>query len=252
MTQPAPVDQTRDVLDPQLAPLYRTLLSHIVTGEQVGIDHYEMMAGLARSERERAALLQARDHERAHFQVASALAESWGLRLEATSDDVYWGNVRAAFLGRVQQRDLDACYVYQDVVIESFAFTLYDAVAPGLAEPARQIVRQIAVEERAHLDEGIDYLGRLIRDDAQRAERLIARATADIARVIAVWMAPIDCSPVCAVCGSTRGSCFKVDLLRVGLSLQRTRARFFSTYGDALRAAGLRPAFVARLLVRLM
>jgi fatty aldehyde decarbonylase len=235
-----------------VSPVYRTLLSHIVTGESVGIEHYSRMVPLARTVRERIELVDAAHDERGHLVSILQAAQSLGIATEWAADDVYWGAVRSTFKEAADAGDLLACYVIQDVVLEVFAVTLYDAVQDGLEGSVASRVAAIAADERRHLADGIAALrSQVDRDDAGLRPRIEA-ANESVARVLAEWLRDGDCAIACGVCMKTRGSCFKDDLGLFGVDLGRTRARFLSLYGESLRGLGFTPAMVTRWLARLV
>ena len=234
-----------------VSPVYRTLLSHIVTGESVGIEHYARMVPLARTTQERIDLVDAAHDERGHLVSILDAAKSLGIATEWAADDAYWGAVRRTFKEAADRGDLLACYVIQDVVLEVFAVTLYEAIQGGLEARVAPRVAAIAADERRHLGHGIAALrSQADGDDAGLRQRVEA-ANEGVARVLAQWLRVGDCAVACGVCAKTRGSCFKDDLGLFGVDLGRTRARFLSLYGESLRALGFTPASVTRWVARL-
>ena len=234
-----------------LSPVYRTLLSHIVTGESVGIEHYARMVPLARTMQERIDLVDAAHDERGHLVSILDAARSLGIATEWAADDAYWGTVRRTFKEAADRGDLLECYVIQDVVLETFAVTLYGAIQGGLETSLASRVAAIATDEGQHLAHGIAALrSRALGDDVELRPR-VEVANESVARVLAEWLRESDCASLCGVCAKTRGSCFKDDLGIFGVDLGRTRARFISLYGESLRGLGFTPAAVTRWIARL-
>jgi fatty aldehyde decarbonylase len=240
---------TRD--DPRFSPVYRTLLSHIVTGESVGIEHYARMIPLARTVQERVHLADAAHDERCHLVSILDVARTLGLSTEWADDDAYWGPVRRTFKEAADGGDLLACYVIQDVVLESFAVTLYEAIQGGLEASVASRVAAIAADEREHLGHGLEALRNKEGADAAELRPRVEIANEGVARILAGWMQASDCTALCGVCARTLGSCLKHDLDLIGVDLDRTRARFISLYGDALRTLGFTPSAVTRWIARL-
>jgi fatty aldehyde decarbonylase len=235
----------------RISPVYRTLLSHIVTGESVGIEHYSRMVPLARTMQERIDLVDAAHDERGHLVSILGAANSLGIATEWAAEDAYWGAVRRTFKEAADAGDLLACYVIQDVVLEAFAVTLYEAIQHGLDATVASRVAAIAADERQHLGHGIAALRSQVDGDGAELLPRVEAANESVARVLAEWLRAGDCAIACGVCAKTRGSCFKDDLALLGVDVGRTRARFLSLYGASLRGLGFTAAAVTRWIARL-
>ncbi|MEQ1569017.1 MAG: long-chain fatty aldehyde decarbonylase [Myxococcota bacterium] len=235
--------------DPRYARVHRIITSQAVTGEHVGIEHYAAMIGLTDDPAERLALVDDAWSERRHVAVMADAAERLGLALAVARDDPYWSRVRAAFRERVDARDLLGCRVIQDVVLESYAVALYEQLVPVVEPWLSERLARIAADERAHLATGVEAL----RAEApERVDAAVELANERVARVLAEWVRPTDCAPVCAVCGEVGGGCAKDDLKAAGMDVAGLDAAFVEVYGRALRDAGLPPERVARWLARLL
>lgn len=236
---------------PRFGEVYRTMISHVISGEAVGVEHYAQMVPLARSLEERMHLLEDAWSEKRHLQSMEAVARDLSIEPRFAIDDDYWGTVRSGFRARAVEGDLVACYVMQDVVIESLAVTFYEALQPGVEPSVGQRLAAIAADERQHLTEGTETVRAFFQEDPEGLEQRVEYANERIGRVLAEWMRPKDCEPVCGTCSITRGSCFKDDLKLLDVDLPATRGRFTSLYGKVLRDVGFPPARVTRWLARL-
>ncbi len=236
---------------PRFGEIYRTMLSHVISGEAVGVEHYAQMIPLARSLDERLHLLEDAWSEKCHLQSMQAVSRELGIVPRFSIDDDYWGKVRSGFRARAAEGDLAACYVMQDVVIESLAVTFYEALAPGLDPSVGERLTAIAADERQHLAGGTETARAFFQEDPIGFEQRVEYANEHTGRALAEWMRPRDCEPVCGVCSITRGSCFKEDLKLLDVDLPATRGRFTSLYGKVLRDVGFAPAKVTRWLARL-
>ncbi len=236
---------------PKFREVYGAILSHIVTGEMVGMEHYARMIPLAESPRERLEILGDAWHEGRHLSSVLEAAKRVGVDVTWALDDAYWGRVRAFFEERAAVGDLTGCLVIQDLVLESFAVALYGAVLPGLEPEVAECVAAILTDEREHLAHGTAALGRLVERDPCGTAARVERANEGVARLLVGWLRPPDCAPVCGVCGALRRTCLKPDLELLGVDVVEARAGFLSRYGRALREAGFSPARVTRWLARL-
>lgn len=234
------------------ARIHRIIASQAVTGEAIGIEHYAAMIALAPNLAERLALLEDAWRERAHLSAVEHVAKRAGWLIEEGRDDPYWSRIRAAFREAAGAGDLLCCRLVQDVVLECFAVSLYELFGPRVeAELSRQF-ELIVRDESVHLQHGIAHVRRALGDDRVRAEACCEFANERVARVLAEWLAPADCAPVCGVCGKVGGGCAKPALEGLAVELLELRASFVNRYGSALREAGFAPAAVARWLSRLL
>ena len=231
---------------------YRTLLSHVVSGEAVGIEHYAQMIPIARSLEERVALLEDAWSEKRHLQSILSVASALGVTAHVAIDDEYWGVVRAAFRARAAASDLAACYVIQDVVLECLAVTFYEALIPGVQPGVAARLAAIARDEREHLEHGTAIAAEFFAADRSGFAERVEYANERVGRPLAEWLRPRDCQPVCGVCSITRGSCFKESLELVDVDLKAARGGFTALYGKTLRDIGFSPAEVTRWIARLV
>jgi fatty aldehyde decarbonylase len=236
---------------PKFRSVYGAILSHIVTGEIVGMEHYARMIPLARNPCERLEILGDAWHEGLHLSSVLDVAEHLGLDVTWALNDAYWGGVRISFEERVAVGDLTGCHVIQDLILESFAVALYGAILPGLQLEVGECLAAILNDEREHLVHGAAALRRIVEEDPSGAAARVESSNDRVARLLAHWLRPSDCAPVCGVCGALRRTCLKPDLELLGVDLVKARAGFLATYGHALREAGFSPARVMRWLVRL-
>ena len=234
--------------DPRYPTVYRDVVAHSVTGEAVGIEHYSRMIPLARSLDERLDLLEDAYHEKLHLMAMREVGHRLGVPEKADIDGPYWRKIREAFRSRADAGDLLGCYVMQDIVLETFAVVLYEAVLPGSDPFAAERIRVIAAEERDHLAHGIHALGEAHGTDQAGLEQRVDYATERVARVLAEWIGPEECGPHCGVCNA---ECAKLDLHLLGVDMPATQGRFVGEYGAALRAIGFPASQVTRWLAQL-
>lgn len=234
--------------DPRYPMVYRDVVAHSVTGEAVGIEHYSRMIPLARSIDERLDLLEDAYHEKLHLLSMREVGARLAVPVKTNMDGPYWRRVRDAFRERADAGDLLGCYVMQDIILETFAVVLYEAVLPGSDPFAAERVRVIAGEEREHLAHGIRALTEEFARDSDALRERVDFANERVARVLAEWIGPEECGPHCGVCNE---ACAKLDLHLLGVEMPVVQARFVADYGEALRTIGFRSADVTRWLARL-
>lgn len=247
MSQPEPAEPADLV-----GRIDRVVVSQAVAGEAVGLEHYARMVALAPDLEEKLELVDEAAKERAHLVAMRKAAARAGVTVVDGDEDPYWTRVREAFEERAADGDLATCSVIQDVVLECYAIVLYEAIAPVASAEVGRMAQRIAADERGHLEHGVRRLAASATDDPDGTKARVEFANERVARVLAGWVAPEDCTPVCAVCGSIDGVCAKDDLRAGGLGVDRLRPAFAQLYGRSLRQAGLPAADVTRWLARLL
>jgi fatty aldehyde decarbonylase len=236
---------------PDFKAVYGGIVSHIVTGESVGMEHYARLVSATRDLGERLEFLEEAWTEGRHLSSMLGLAERLSLAITWSGDDHYWGRVREFFGERLAASDLASCRLVQDVILESFAVALYDSILPRLEPTVAEAVRVMLADEREHLEHGVAAMRERVLEDPEGTASRVERANDAVARLLAGWIVEDDCAPECGVCRALVRRCLKRDLQGMGVELARARAQFLSLYGGALREAGFAPAPVTRWLARL-
>ena len=237
-----------DTSDPKYGMIYRDVISHSVTGEAVGIEHYSRMIPLTSSVEERLDLLEDAYREKAHLLSMRDVGKKLGLPVKTDLDGFYWKQVRMAFKERADAGDLLCCYIMQDIIIEIFAMLLYEAVIPASTMFAARRLRRIAEEERTHLAHGVRALKEVYGRDPEGMRERVEFANERVARVLAEWTGPDKCGTSCGVCNT---ECAKLDLHLLEMDMPSIQARFIDEYGKSLREIGLPAADITRWLARL-
>lgn len=232
-------------------PLHRVIVSQAITGELIGIENYARMIALTSDVDRQLALVEDLGHERHHVRAMQEVAARLGITFTTTMHDPYWGRVRAAFDERASAGDLLGCAVIQDIVLESYAVVLYEAIAPGVEPFVADRLSSIARDEHRHLTHGVEALLASNHASPEHAVAAVEFANERVARVLCEWVQPNDCEPICGVCGAVNGRCAKDDLALVEVQMPKVQAAFTSLYGRALREAGFPAATVTRWIARL-
>lgn len=232
---------------------HRLILGQAIVGEMFAIESYARMIPLARSDAEKLVLLDEALHERAHVRVLHGVGKLLGLEpVEGAGSDPYWARVRSAMEELAVGGHLTTMRFVQDVVLEAYAVTLYRAVLPHVEPIFRRRLEPIADDEQQHLAAGASAFADALAQDRSGAIAVLDVGHARVARVLAEWIAPTACRPICGVCGALGGTCGKPLLEEMQLDTRRLAAEFADVYGGALRDAGLGPAEALRYVADLV
>jgi fatty aldehyde decarbonylase len=238
-----------DLPEPQRA-VFADILSQAITGELIGMANYASMVGLyVDEERRRDARLRA-SSELNHSERFKRAAHDIGVTPIVNLEAPYWARIRAMFLRYVEARDLIACLLIQEVMLESFAYSMYHAVADVAVDRLSRVFRAIGNEEDGHTDHAIDELRSALAADRDGFEDKVEEVHAAVMTTLAEMLAAKDSVGHCGLC---RGECVKQSLDRVGLDRPTLRGLALNRYLATLDRIGVRGerslAWVARLPV---
>lgn len=233
--------------DAQLA-VYADILSQAVTGELIGMANYAAMCQLFDDPEGQIDAVEHAFNERGHAEAFRGAARALGVTAIENLNAPYWNRIRQAFLGHVAGRDTIACLVIQEVMLESFAVSMYHAVADVAPEPLRTIFREIGDEEEGHVEHAIEELQDALHADREGFEAKVEALHDEIMTTLAEMLGAKDTLPTCGLC---HGECVKGSLPVVGLDRESMRGRALNNYLSILDRIGVRGerslAWVARL-----
>ena len=216
--------------------VFADILSQAVTGELIGMQNFASMVGMVDSVDEKIEAVEHAENEKCHALAFRQAAAELGVDVIVDVDAPYWKRIRMAFLDRVEQGDLTACVLIQEIMLESFAVSTYLTVADVAHAPLAKTFRAIATEEQEHLEHALDFL----RGEYSRApdefELKVEQVHEDIMTVLAEMVAREDPRGHCGLC---RNECAKKSLPLVHLEIGTLRGRALNFYLQALDRLGL-------------
>src|SRR5579862_7826852 len=112
----------------QQRAVFADILSQAVTGELIGMANYAAMVRLYRDRDGQREALERAMGELAHSEMFSRAACELGVTPIVNLEAPYWQRIRTSFLRHVDAGDFVACLLIQEVMLESFAVSLYHAV----------------------------------------------------------------------------------------------------------------------------
>lgn len=228
--------------------VYADILSQAVTGELIGMANYAAMCQLFDDPEGQIDAVEHAFNERGHAEAFRGAARALGVTAIENLEAVYWHRIRSVFLSHVARRDTIACLVIQEVMLESFAVSMYHAVSDVAPEPLRTIFREIGDEEESHVDHAIEELQEALHADRDGFEAKVERLHDEVMTIMAEMLGAKDTVPTCGLCS---GDCVKGSLMLVGLDRASMRGRALNNYLSILDRIGVRGerslAWVARL-----
>lgn len=228
--------------------VFTDVLSYAITGELIGMANYAAMVRLFDDPAEQIDAVQHAATEMRHAEAFRKAAHKNGhfpiVNLEAQG----WRDVRAAFRAYADAGDLTACLVIQEVMLESFAVSLYHAVSEVADPRLAAVFKAIGDEEEGHVDHAVRELRTVLQQDRDAFEAKVEQLNDEVMRHLAHMLAARDDTGPCGLC---QGHCLKEAVATVGMDRRELRGRALNQYLRTLDDIGVRGerslAWVARL-----
>ena len=235
-------------LSPQARSVYADILSQAVTGEIVGMQNFATLVGLCGDVESMVEALDHAETEKRHAVAFRSLAKELGVPVVLDLEAPYWGRLRQAFLKWAKAGDLTACILIQEVMLESFAVSIYGRV--GSTAPGRlgRTFSGIAAEEATHLEHALELLQSERARDPASFESKVSSVHEDVMTILAQMVAKEDPQGHCGLC---QHSCVKGSLPSVGLSIVELRGCALNLYLTTLDRIGLPGATSLQWVARL-
>ena len=151
---------------------YLKLLSFVVSnarkGEIMAIENYgEMVHLMPDTDSKIEAVTQAKE-ECKHILLLEKLAKNIGFPITDTMVEPQWANVRSAFHEAARKKDLAACLIIQDLMVESLAIGLYKvfASASNGDTETQAVAANLLKDELDHLEIGVRRIQGLMEQDS--------------------------------------------------------------------------------------
>jgi fatty aldehyde decarbonylase len=234
----------------ETSAVFADILSQAITGELVGMANYAAMVRLYRNAASQSDALEHAATELRHAESFRRAARDLGVTPIVNPEAPYWQRIRNVFLKYADAGDPVACVVIQEVMLESFAVSMYHAVADVAPDRLATVLRHIADEEALHVHHAIERLQRVLAADRDEFESKLERLHSEVMTILAEMVAQKDSVGHCGLCN---GNCIKDSLGQIGLDRATLRGRALNQYLRTLDRIGVRGerslAWVARLPV---
>jgi ribonucleotide reductase beta subunit family protein with ferritin-like domain len=212
------------------------IFSQAITGELIGMSNFASLAETIDDPHEKMEAVEHANSERMHAEGFMAYAKKAGLKINVNMNSEYWGNVRKQFLSYAKKPDFIACLIIQEVMLESFAVSMYTDVGNALGGKAGQLFLNIADEEREHLEHSTDLLKAELAKDPEAFYMKFEGIHNNCMTILAEFTATSDLRGHCGVCN---GDCMKGSLHHVGLDIVRLRGNAMALYAQSLDNIGI-------------
>jgi fatty aldehyde decarbonylase len=151
---------------------YLRLLSFVVSnarkGEIMAIENYGEMVHLMPDTDSKIETVHQAKEECKHILLLEKLAKTIGFQITETMIEPQWANVRETFHEAARKKDLAACLIIQDLMVESLAIGLYKvfaSAANGDTE-TQAVAANLLKDELDHLEIGVKRIQNLMAQDS--------------------------------------------------------------------------------------
>lgn len=212
------------------------VLSQAITGELVGMSNFASLAGVVEDVHEKMEAVEHAESERQHALGFMQIAQKYNLPVRANMEGYYWKTIRDKFLHYARLQDFIACLIIQEIMLESFAVSMYKDAGEAIGGEIGALLIQTSEEEKEHLHHATEILQQELVNKGPAFIHTFKILHEEVMTILAQWTASEDTQGHCGVCN---GNCMKDDLEEINLSLKQVRANAFRTYAQALDAIGL-------------
>ncbi len=212
------------------------VFSQAITGELIGMSNFASLAETIDDPYEKMEAVEHANSERMHAEGFMAFAKKKELNININLNGEYWGNVRNQFLQYAQKKDFVACLIIQEVILESFAISMYTDVGNAIGGEAKNLFLSIADEEKEHLEHSSDILRAELKNDYNAFINKFEEVHFNCMTILAEFSATTDLRGHCGVCN---GDCMKGALHHIGLNIINMRGNALALYAKALDNIGI-------------
>ena len=225
-----------EVMIPEKFNVISDIFSQAVTGELIGMSNFASLAETIDDAHEKMEAVEHANSERSHAEGFMAYAKKQGLNININMNGEYWGNVRKQFLSYAHKKDFIACLIIQEVMLESFAISMYTDVGNALGGEAGDLFHSIGDEEKEHLEHSSDLLRAELKKDPEGFINKFEELHFNCMKILAEFTATTDLRGHCGVCN---GDCMKGSLHHIGLDIVTMRGNALALYARALDNIGI-------------
>jgi rubrerythrin len=212
------------------------VFSQAITGELIGMSNFASLAETIDDPHEKMEAVEHANSERMHAEGFMAYAKKAKLKININMHGEYWGNVRQQFLSYAHKKDFIACLIIQEVMLESFAVSMYTDAGYALGGEAEKLFLSIADEEKEHLEHSSDLLRAELKKDPAVFINKFEELHFNCMSILAEFTATTDLRGHCGVCN---GDCMKGSLHHIGLNIENLRGNALALYAKSLDNIGI-------------
>lgn len=227
---------------------YFNLISYIasnaIAGEVMAVENYSEMVPLMPDTESKIDTVKQAYEESKHIRMLASLGKRHDYQVMREIVEPQWFNIRRHFSTAVQNRDLPACLVIQDLMTETMAIVLYRTLKREGDPDTSALAARILEDEIEHLGIGLARIRAMLEEDSQQVHQSLKWAHH---RVMPELFSMVSTS--CHfLCDRLNIDCGALSLGELKTDIDAIRVEALDAYVETLDAAGFDPAVTAPLI----
>ena len=227
---------------------YFNLISYIasnaIAGEVMAVENYSEMVPLMPDTESKIETVKQAHEESKHILMLASLGKRHDYNVMREIVEPQWFNIRRHFSTAVQNKDLAACLVIQDLMTETMAIVLYRTLQRQGDPDTSALAGKILEDELEHLEIGLTRIRGLIEKDPEGVHESLKWAHH---RVMPELFSMVSTS--CHfLCDRLNIDCGALSLGDLKTDIDEIRIEALDTYVETLDKANFDPAITAVLI----
>lgn len=212
------------------------IFSQTITGELIGMSNFASLAETIDDPIEKMEAVEHANSERMHAEVFMEFAIKMNLNININLKGNYWNRIRDQFLFYAHKQEFISCIIIQEVMLESFAISMYTDVGKALGGEVGDLFHLIAEEENEHMAHSSDLLREKLNEAPEVFINKFEELHFNCMSILSEFSATTDLNGHCGVCN---GDCMKNSLHHIDLDIVKMRGNALGLYAKALDDIGI-------------
>lgn len=220
------------------------IASNAIAGEIMAVENYSEMVPLMPDTESKIETVKQAHEESKHIQMLASLGKRHDYNVMREIVEPQWFNIRRHFSTAVQNKDLAACLVIQDLMTETMAIVLYRTLVRQGDPDTAALANKILDDELEHLEIGLARIRNLIAKDPEGVHESLKWAHH---RVMPELFSMVSTS--CHfLCDRLNIDCGALTLGDLKTDIDEIRIEALDTYVETLDKADFDPVVTAALI----
>ncbi len=220
------------------------IASNAIAGEIMAVENYSEMVPLMPDTESKIETVKQAHEESKHIQMLASLGKRHDYNVMREIVEPQWFNIRRHFSTAVQNKDLAACLVIQDLMTETMAIVLYRTLVRQGDPDTAALANKILDDELEHLEIGLARIRSLIAQDPEGVHESLKWAHHRVLPEL-FSMVSTGCH---FLCDRLNIDCASLSLGDLKTDIDEIRIEALDTYVETLDKADFDPVVTAALI----
>ena len=220
------------------------IASNAIAGEIMAVENYSEMVPLMPDTESKIETVKQAHEESKHIQMLASLGKRHDYNVMREIVEPQWFNIRRHISTAVQNKDLAACLVIQDLMTETMAIVLYRTLVRQGDPDTAALANKILDDELEHLEIGLARIRSLIVQDPEGGHESLKGAHHRVMPEL-FSMVSTGCH---FLCDRLNIDCASLSLGDLKTDIDEIRIEALDTYVETLDKADFDPVVTAALI----